>query len=807
MGAGLLFSALGCNSIIGVSDLPPAMNGDAGERDAPPVDATGHDGTLVDAAHTDAPAAHDAKEAGPKDAKTSDAQPPTFEVSPTALAFGDAGGKLGFVACGSMAAPTRRVSVVNHGAAALSWWASLGLGAASPYKLSTSCTASTPCTIEAGDASTLEITITGPVAAADAGIATYSDTLTLFSTATGEPPTNVALQTSSYGAVVAFSQTDVNFGQQPENQPDGGYPQGLELENSGNAPFAGTLHVGPAIRTGDAGASDGGDASTGSGDFVLSTAPHDASPGDGTLLDVPASSGTGFTVSFNPAGTLTAASGSLIVGSESAGGLCAALPAPVSLEGQGTKSPISVTSSLNFNNDVNGNGGIGISCGLTASAQSITITNASMTPATVKGLTLGLGAASPFTVPATTPTITIPAASVTGPGSVTIPITPNAIPKATVPGTVFNDALTVVTSVAGDLPHLVQLEMTAAGVVLTVAATSVVVSTTPVGHVTQQSVYVTNTGNINTGGGQLTTSMTNPVFVWQDGQLNAYEPNPQPFRIQFDPTAAETYTGVGTLVLGASVPICSPPNGAAPPFDGTLAISITGTGATSPYYNAILHELGFVMPCAALGATPTNLTFTDVLENKLDPNPVRWTAALTGPDASYFTLSATGGMLTGSTLAGPTANLTVTALGLSSTSGLSSTQAAFGLNGMLTVTFFGMDTEIYTMPILEQPQGTYLVWSPSALDVPLAASSAVSLFEWDNYAANVTLASGSPSLFPVQLVGGSASRIGRPLNALVGDSTEAIGEMTTLTATVSGTTTPMCGPPPAPLSVTVVAAP
>jgi hypothetical protein len=156
---------------------------------------------------------------------------------------------------------------------------------------------------------------------------------------------------------------------------------------------------------------------------------------------------------------------------------------------------------------------------------------------------------------------------------------------------------------------------------------------------------------------------------------------------------------------------------------------------------------------------------------------------------------------------GSTASLTVTALGLSSTSGLSSTQAAFGLNAMLTVTLVGTDTEIYTMPILELPQGAYLMWSPPLLDVPTAASSAVSVLNWNAYAPSVTVASSSPVLFPVQIVGSGTPRIGRPVNAIVGDSTEAVGAMTTVTATVAGTTTPMCGPPPAPLSVTVVAAP
>lgn len=814
--------ATGCNAILGISDLPAAK--EAGASDSGPGDSGRSDGSRADASHTDATRADATRhDAGPGDSSAGDATdapradggatdattheaappPPAFEVTPTTLAFGDAGPTPGLIRCGNAVAPTRQLTLTNHGTSALSWWSSLGLGAASSYTLSASCTPTAPCTLQSGDAGTRVVTVTGPLVPAGAGMTSYNDTLTVFSTAPGDRGTSVALQASSYGAVLAFSESDLNFGQQPANQPDGGYPQPLQLDNSGNAPFAGNLTIGGPLVMADGGATDGATADAGPSEFRLTQVAGDASAGHPGAIDVAAAGTTTFTVAFDPVGNAKSASGTLALGPPASAGLCAPLPGRVTLEGQGTSSPIAVTSSLNFNQGPNANNGVGISCGLAGSPLNVVVTNSSATPATVKSLTLGLGASSPFSVPATTPTITIPAATATGPGSVSIPVTPGSIPATATPGATFNDQLTVSTTAVGDLPHAVTLQMTAAGVVLAISANSVVVGTARQGASAQTFIFVTNTGNVPLQASQVTASTTNPVFTWQLQNMQAYAPQPAQFLLRFQPATTETYTGQGELVVNPGVPICSPPNGAAPAFNGTLKVALTGYGVGSQVLDQAMANpvIQLKQSCAVAGAQGVNQTATVTLANKADPKTVSWTAALTGPDAAFFTLSAIGGSLAplGST------TVTVTGLGLSSSSGLTAQESAYGLNAAVTFTLTGTDTEGYSFPITEVAEGAYLAWSTSGVTVPAVGSGGFSLLNWSPLDATVTLTSGSAA-FPLHLTNGNYARFGRPIAATIIDNGAATGATTTITASLPATQA-LCGPIPPPLPVSLATGP
>ncbi len=782
-----------CNAILGVSDLPPATDG--GAADGATVD-TGHAtrsdahdaGRTLDAARSDATVADAAGDAGPADA----AKPPTFAVTPAAVLFGDAGGKAGFVACGANG-PTEDVVVTNNGPSSIPFWTSLGLGASSTYTVSPQCTELQQCTV-AGNAGTFVLHVTGPSVAADAGRATYDETLTV--NPNGLPSATVALETSSYGAVIGFSQSNVDFGPQPANQLDGGYPQSLQLENTGTAPFTGRLSVLP-------GSGDGGpDAAKRTPEFEVAYV-GDAAAGDATLVAVPELSGTGFTVTFDPGGTIADAAASLVLTPAGTTPLCGPLPARVTLEGQGTADPISVTSSLSFDTGPNGNGGAGVSCGTSSAPQNVTITNVSKTTtAKVTGLTLGLGAASPFTVPATTPTIVIPPATAAGPGSATIQVTPSSIPASASPGESFDDVLTVTTDVAGDPPHVVPLKMTAAGVVLTVPATSMEIGTTQQGSTTRLPVYVTNAGNVDVTSAGLTASTNNSTFTWQVGPLPAFNRFPQPFVISFMPITTGKSVGTATLTLGAGVPVCSPPttDGSAP-FHGTLTMSLVGHGAAT-VYDAVNPppQLGGPAPfpltptCGSVGTLGTSQTHTFQLINRSDPKPVTWAAALSGPGAAQFTLGAESGTVT---MAGTP--VTLTALGLGSTSGLTAAEVAYGIAVTVTFTLTGSDTEIYTFPILEEPQGVFLSWSPAALAVPVGASEGLSLFNGNAYSATVTLTSDAAG-FPLTLFGSSSPRLGQPMTAFVSDRGATGGQSATITASVSASTL-ACGPIPAPLPV------
>ena len=809
----LLTGVAACTAIIGVSDLPPATNSgadagaegrapDATQADAPKPHDAGVDATqrhdAADASHVvDAEDARvdSARDGGRRDA--ADATPPVFVVEPTSLEFGDAGGKSGFIACGDTTAPTRRLTVSNVGTAPFSWWTSMGLGAASPFKLSTSCTSTAQCTIAPGDAGVLEITITGPVAATDAGITSYTDTLTLFSTPTIDNPTSVKLAATSYGAVMTFSQTDINFGQQPENQPDAGYPETAELQNNGNGPFTGTLRLhGPVVGP-DGGALDSGSALP--AEFALTHVAGDAATSDATTsVEVPASSATAFTVAFDPRGSSASAAGSLFVAPSSSPGLCAPLPSPVTLEGKGTLSPIGVTSSLNFNIGPNANNGAGISCGATGTPLAVSISNTSTpTPqAMITSLTLALGTASPFSVPATP--LPIPNGTQAAPGTTTFLVTPLTIPASAIPGTSYGDTLVVETNVTGDLPHAVQLQMTAAGVVLVStlsSTTGATFSTSPFGAEPQYQFNVANLGNIPTG--QLAIAPTGTPFIVSMPNLGPFEIGPG--NIRFEAVVPPKISVTSTASLASNVPYCNPPG---LPFNGVLTIPLTGYSlapppSSTPLYDSVsTPQINIGQTCAALGAQGTPQT-TSITLKTADPRGATWTASLSGPGAALFQLSATKGTLPSAASIG----ITLTALGLSSTSGMTIAEAAIGIGAELDISFTGTDTEVYAIPIQEKVQGAYLEWTSSTVNVLPYGSSGFSLLQWNQMSPGVMLVSGSTGL-PIK-AGGGTPRLGNPLNITISDNNAMAGATTTVTATLNATG-PLCSPLPPPLPVKLV---
>jgi len=154
----------------------------------------------------------------------------TFLVSPTSLAFGDAGA--GLIACGSTPAPTAQLLLTNISSTSSLWWWTLGRGDASPYTLSTTCTAAGPCGLSPGNET---ITVTGPLVPNSAGLVSYDDTLTIFSAGSPDGGTRVALTASSFGSVLSVSPAVLNFGTHPATAPAGGYPKSLTVENTGNA--------------------------------------------------------------------------------------------------------------------------------------------------------------------------------------------------------------------------------------------------------------------------------------------------------------------------------------------------------------------------------------------------------------------------------------------------------------------------------------------------------------------------------------------------------------------------------------------
>jgi hypothetical protein len=787
-----LLAATGCTAIIGVQDLPPATGSPDAMSDAS-HDAT-HDAARdaptdsVKESASDAP--RDSRESDARASDANDAAPlPAFEiVPPSPLEFGDAGGKLGFVACGGSSVPTRQLTLTNNGASPFSWWSSLGLGGASPFKLSTACTASSPCTLSPGAANATVVTITGPLAPTDAGLGTFEDTLTLFSSLTGSTPTNLDLRAASYGAVLTFSQSDINFGMQPENQPDGGYPHTALVENNGNAPFGGGLAVHGTLFGADGSTMD----ATGSSatEFVL-TQIADAAVGDATLFQVAASEATPFAVSFEPKGSAAAASGSVFVNDQPGSILCAPLPLPVTLEGQGTVSPISVTSSLNFNTGPNGNNGVGISCGQTPPSEVVTVTNAGVA-AQITSLTLLSGAASMFTVP-TTP-ISIPAGTPSMPGSVPLTVTAKPIPSTAFPCQIMNDTLMVTTNIMGDLPHAVTLQLTAAGVILAASQTTVDFGSVQEGREGIADVYLANLGNVRFGM-PIVTSPSAQV-TWQLGSLDPYQ-SPQDTQLRFQAVTPGSVSGQATLSLPAGTPICNPPGA---PFNGTLALNVTGDVLLplATTYDTVSPRVKFDGQCQPPGVMGT-AQMQSVTIKTTDPEGVSWTAKLIGPGASFFQLGTTGGNLPSDA----SIDLTITAVPLTVSSGLSIAQVETGLGAELMVTFSGgSDSEEQSSWIWEQVQGDYFTSFTTTQEVPNYGSASFAIYEWNAFlSGSASVTSGSPS-FVVH--NGPGLRPGQPLIVTVTDNGAAMGATTMLTLSPASMTTGLCGPLPTPVTASLL---
>ncbi len=241
-----------------------------------------------------------------------------FLVSPKAIAFGDAGGTPGFIACGSTPAPTATLQLTNISRASIPWWWSLGRGDASPYTLSTVCTSAGPCGLAPGNQT---IVVTGPEVPSAPGIVRYDDTLTLFSAASGDAGTKVSLSATSYGAVITASPTTLDFGTQPASAPDGGYTAIVTLKNSGNAPADLELVV---TTTTPAATTPPAFQFAGSTDAIMTVF---LSPGDESVV----------TVSFNPGGNATAFKGVIAeVANGNLGSPNCGFGLNVSLAGQGS---------------------------------------------------------------------------------------------------------------------------------------------------------------------------------------------------------------------------------------------------------------------------------------------------------------------------------------------------------------------------------------------------------------------------------------------------------------------------------------
>jgi len=749
----------GGDSDAGCAKGTSCADGEAtGPRDGSSMDAKSHDATTADG-HASTDGNMHLRDSAPLDTGLGDAANAIVAVLPSLVAFGDAGGTAGLVPCGTTPSP-RTFTVANHGMADFTYWTAFASGASSRYSLSVDCTEATPCAVLAGQTAT--VTVTAPAVPANAGLASYDDTLAIFTSAPGDLGHAVQLVLASYGAILQLSPSDEDFGVQPNT---GTYSQAVQVLNSGNAPLMGAaLAIAPGSSP------------------TLSVTP--------STIDVPAATSTSVgsttvTANFAPAGTTSAATAAVTI-LVPANSTCAPLPNGLTLEGRGSASAVSVTSLLNFN--AGQNGGVGVSCGTTGPMLDAVVTNIGSSIVHITGLSLGRGTSSPFTVSTTGLPITV------GPSaSVSLPVVPGAIAASSPPAASFNDTLTITTDALGDTPHAVALDETSAGATVSIIPSNITFSSTPLNQRAAYPLLVTNSGNI---AAPVTLSASNSVFTF-DGNIVATPASSVSPNAYFTPTAVQTYATSGSLVVASGVPLCGA-------FDGTTDFMVSGAGSTSNAYSVAPGNIGFgANTCGAQGAAGTPPAAQTVTISNFTASSAKWTAILGGANPSYFMLSATSGSVPAdmSSTAG-TSSFSIAPIALSSTSGLTAGEVADGITAVVSVIVGTAPTEeTFTFPISETPTGAFPTWpQPAILDVQGSPAT----FALDNACptpATFTFTSSSPAIFVVSPSMGQASA-NAPLEAFVNASAPS-GAMATISASLASPTTPLCGPLPSAIDVYV----
>jgi hypothetical protein len=476
-------------------------------------------------------------------------------VSPSSLDFG-------LVNCGSTAA-AQTFKVSNPAQYDVTWTATLGLGAASPFQIAPAGGTLTP-------QQSVDVTVT-PSAVPAAALTAANAFGDVVSVSLNSTTSNVALTETAQGAILGFQPAAVAFGPVPLSLG----PQGLyfAVQNSGNlaASVGLTLSGDPAFTLPDAGTTE-----------TLTTT-------GGAIVDSE--------ITYTPT-TTTTATGSVALALVGTTALCGPLPTALPISGTGTNGQIGVTPAT----IVFGNNGL-VPCGTTALPASVSVENTGS--ASVNWTAVLTHGSSFYTV--------APASGTVLPGTTTpVVVTPKPIPatSATTAGE-YDDTLTVTTNSAGDVPHVVSLQETAQGAILTRVG-SLGFGSVGVGAVVSNttSISFSNTGNVDA---TLAFANGSSVFV-QTSPLTLPAGTFATEDVTFSPTATVAYTDIGTVTLdstedGGTIPLCAA-------LPGSLTLTGTGTQPT-------------VTP------SPTSLNFGDIPCGQAAPNPLVVSITNNGPTTSY----------------------------------------------------------------------------------------------------------------------------------------------------------------------------
>ncbi|HTB74924.1 MAG TPA: choice-of-anchor D domain-containing protein, partial [Polyangiaceae bacterium] len=498
-------------------------------------------------------------------------------VAPSSLAFG--------ATCGGAAAAPQSFIVSNKGTANMNWAMSAVTG---PGKTQYTVSAVPPPGMLAPNASST-VTVTAAAIAAPApnpSPTAYAASLTITTDVPFDDDHVVSLSETPLGDQLSLSATTLRFGQIPIN----------------TSTLAQTFTVTNIANPGSQAANLS---------FVLAGAGTNAYamvPTSVSNLGPGGSISPALGVTFDPASPV-AFPATIAVATTDA--LCTPLPTSIQLTGTGTQGMVSVSATtLAFGTDTSDASGL-VNCGATGPARTFTISNVGNQQFNITGLSLGLGANSPYVLSGDA--TTLPAAIPIG-GTTTITITPKAIPSAVAnpnDASPFTDTLTVTTDAALDSPHKIALVMQARGAVIAstpAPATSWAFGTLGNGLIGTFSNTITNTGNaaasVSFQGLQHPT-----VFGLQNAPTIVAANAVTDVVGQFSPPATnQLWTDQGTLVVTAAQAFCEP----LPSTWSSPVIMLSGSSISGSLPVTVAGSLAFPSTnCGSAAPAAQSITLTN----------------------------------------------------------------------------------------------------------------------------------------------------------------------------------------------------
>lgn len=596
--------------------------------------------------------------------------------------------------CGG-AAVTTTYTVSNKGCQALTVGATI---TGSAFSVSPSMLSVAP-----GMSGTFTLSATVPQSSA-AG-STINGSLTLATNDPAHSSGTVPLTVVPTGATLAWdtgSPTKAAFGTQPVGIA--ATPIALQLDNKGNAAVSVTFGT-PS-------------------DAQFSLSPT-------TATNIAAGGNAALSAGFTAANTNPASASSTFTVT---GAVCGTSVNSLAFTGQGATGAITgyPTSTLDFQ---------GACGGAAPAAQTFVLTNSSAVPVTITGASFSSGATGWTTNAA--------GAVVPAGGTFTVSISAPAVAFPNTPGSIATPTLTLTTNIAGDTPHVVDLQEDAMGAVLAFDTTPTpnfgAFGPEPVGQTASQNFNIVNSGNVDSS--VTVAAMANPPFGVGTATLTAAAGSSTGDTATFAP---QTYGGViGSLGISGTN-LCQPP-------PSTLNLSGTGQSGGIALSTA---SLSFSANCGGTAATAQTFTITNT-----GNQPMSWTGAITS--GTYYAFSPPGNP---SLAAGGIDTVTVTPVALAS--GADPNTATYADTITITTNIVG-DTA-HPVALGETPLGDVLSISPLTLpfgDLPVGQTSAPQTFVITNNAnagssaANLTINNSNAADFPASAttatpgIGGGTSPI------------------------------------------------